>query len=140
MRSVLLLALLSMLVLAGCAERRIRVTSTPPGARVWLNNEDIGRTPAEVRFTFYGSYDLSLELDGYEPYHAEHVAHAPVYEYPGPDLIASAIPARISHSVEWHVDLTPTPESTLDPETVRVQLIDRAAQLRERVLSEDEPK
>lgn len=126
----------AVLLLTACSERRIRVTSTPPGARAWLNDEDIGRTPTEARFTFYGHYDLRLEMEGHEPYHAKHTAKAPLREYPGPDLVTNALPANIRHSVEWHVDLTPTPESSLEPEAVRRELIDRAAGLRERALSE----
>lgn len=118
-------------LLAGCAERRIRVTSQPSGARVWLNDQEIGRTPAEARFTFYGSYDLRLEHPGYEPYHAEHVARAPLYEYPGPDLVATALPVDLKSNIDWHVDLVPSPESTLEPAEARTQLMDRAAQLRE---------
>lgn len=126
-----LLAVVLLLVPA-CAERRIRVTSTPPGARVWLNDEDVGRTPTEARFTFYGHYDVRLELEGFEPYNARHTARAPLHEYPGPDLVAAAVPARIRHTVEWHVDLSPTPESSQDPEAVRRELVDRAAAMRER--------
>ncbi|MCC5823940.1 MAG: PEGA domain-containing protein [Phycisphaerales bacterium] len=133
MRSAALL-IVALLLLPACAERRIRVTSEPPGARVWLNDEDIGRTPTEARFTFYGHYDLRLELEGHEPYHARHTARAPLHEYPGPDLVAAAIPANIRHLVEWHIELSPTPESTLEPETVRLELIDRAGELRERAL------
>lgn len=119
------------LALLGCAERRVRVTSEPPGARVWLNDQAIGRTPTEARFTFYGSYDLRLEHPGFEPYHAEHVARAPLHEFPGPDLAAAAYPGRIKHVVEWHVDLEPTPESVLEPGEARAHLVDRAASLRE---------
>jgi hypothetical protein len=127
---------LLLLILPACAERRIRVTSTPPGALVWLNDEEIGRTPTEARFTFYGHYDLRLEAPGFEPYHDQHTAHAPFHEYPGPDLIAAAIPANIRHTVEWHVDMAPTPETIEDPETVRAELVDRAASLREQALRE----
>ncbi|MEM9373417.1 MAG: PEGA domain-containing protein [Planctomycetota bacterium] len=130
-RLVLLLGV-PLVFLGGCAERRIRVTSEPSGARVWLNDEEIGRTPTEARFTFYGSYDLRLEHPGFEPYHAEHIASAPLHEFPGPDLAAAAYPGRISHTVEWHIDLERTPETTMEPNEARRQLIDRAASLRER--------
>ncbi len=123
----------TVLLSGGCAERRVRVTSEPPGARVWLNDQDIGRTPTEARFTFYGSYDLRVEKGGFEPYQAERVAHAPLHEFPGPDLAAAAYPGRIKHVVRWHVDLEPTPESALDPARAREELIDRAASLRERI-------
>lgn len=129
--------LLASVPLVGCAERRIRVTSEPPGARAWVNDEEIGVTPAEARFTFYGHYDLRLEKPGYEPYHAKHTASAPIHEYPGPDLVAAAVPANIRHTVQWHVDLTPTPETTAEPEAARTELIDRAAGLRERALREE---
>jgi hypothetical protein len=132
--------LLPLLLLPACAERRIRVTSEPPGARVWLNDEDIGLTPTEARFTFYGHYDLRLEHPGYEPYHAEHTARAPLHEYPGPDLLTAAVPANIRHTVEWHVDLAPTPESSGDPEAARVELIDRAADIRERALRPEDDR
>ena len=126
---------LLLLLLPACAERRIRVTSEPTGARVWLNDEDIGRTPTEARFTFYGHYDLRLELPGHEPYHAEHTARAPFREYPGPDLVTTALPGDFHHTVPWHVVLTPSPETVLDPETVRLELIDRAGALREQAQS-----
>lgn len=127
-----------LLLLPACAQRRIRVTSEPSGARVWLNDEDIGRTPTEAAFTFYGHYDLRLEHPGFEPYHAEHMAWAPLHEYPGPDLVAAAIPARIRDTVRWHVVMRPTPETTLEPEVMRSELIDRAAALRERALTDED--
>lgn len=122
--------------ITGCAERRIRVTSEPSGARVWLNDQDIGQTPTEARFTFYGSYDLRLEREGFEPYHAEHIAKAPFREYPGPDLVAAALPARFENMVEWHVDLEPAAESSMPPSEARAGLIDRAASMREQTRTE----
>lgn len=92
--------------LSGCIERRIRVTSEPSGARVWLNDEHVGTTPCEARFTFYGTYDVRVELDGYEPIQEGREAHAPLYEYPGADLAATLLPLKLENVVEWHYDLT----------------------------------
>lgn len=92
--------------LSGCVERRIRVTSEPSGARVWLNDQEIGTTPCEARFTFYGTYDVRLELDGYEPIHDGREAHAPLYEYPGVDLAATLLPLRLENVIDWHYELT----------------------------------
>jgi hypothetical protein len=136
LRSLAACGLLPLQLLPACAQRRIRVTSEPPGARVWLNDEEIGRTPTEARFTFYGHYDLRLEAPGHEPYHARHTAKAPLHEYPGPDLVATAVPGDVRHTVEWHVVMTPAPEAAGDPETARAELIDRAARLRERALTD----
>jgi hypothetical protein len=115
----------------GCLERTIRVTSDPPGALVWLNDVEIGRTPAEARFKFYGTYDVRLELTGYEPVHAGRDAKAPFYEYPGPDAIAAALPMRLHNVIEWHFDLDPSPPSR-DP-AAEAEMVARARELREQL-------
>ena len=117
-------------LLPACVQRKIRVTSTPPGARVILNDQEIGVTPVETRFTFYGGYDIQLLKPGYEHIHELRQAKAPLHEYPIIDLAATAVPADIDHTIEWHFDLTPVPETT-DPEGARGALLDRAADLRE---------
>ncbi len=91
--------------LIGCVERQIRVTSTPAGARVWINDQQVGITPVESRFTFYGGYDVRVELEGYESINELRTAKAPLHEYPGIDLLAHAIPADFKNTVEWHFDL-----------------------------------
>ena len=130
-RSALLIAACG-LMLAGCVERQIRVTSTPPGARVWLNDQEIGVTPCESRFTFYGGYDLRLEKPGFEALHEYKTAHAPVHEYPVVDLVATAAPSTVTNTIEWHFDLTPAAERSMDPEQALTELIDRADDLRAR--------
>jgi len=127
MRTMLILILLTT---SGCVHRRIRVTSEPPGAIVWLNDTEIGRTPAEAEFTFYGSYDVRLELEGYEPVHEARRTKAPFYEYPGPDLIAEALPMNFNSLIEWHFDLEPNIESTGPVEQVEADLIERARRMR----------
>lgn len=132
------LALISaMISLPGCVQRTIRVTSSPPGARVLLNDQEIGVTPVETRFTFYGGYDVQLIKPGYEHVHELRQAKAPLHEYPVIDLGATAAPADISHTVEWHFDLTPVPES-IDEESAREDLLGRAADLRERARTSDD--
>lgn len=116
------------LVLGGCIQRRIVVTSQPPGALVWINDVEIGRTPAETSFTFYGAYDVRLEMPGFEPVHTSRRTKAPMHEYPGPDLIASALPKKFETVIEWHFDLVPT--TSEDPERAEAELLDRARDLR----------
>lgn len=96
----------------GCLQRRIVVTSEPSGAVVWINDQEVGRTPVETGFTFYGDYDVRLRKEGYEPVSGARRARSPWYEYPGPDLVASAIPAPIRTTVRWHYVLTPLPPPT----------------------------
>lgn len=128
-RLVLIALLLSN---GGCIQRRIRVTSEPPGAVVWLNDTEIGRTPAEAEFTFYGDYDVRLELPGYMPVHEMRRTVAPFYEYPGPDLIAEVVPHKFEKVFEWHFDLEEVPERTQSPEELEADLIRRARELRSR--------
>jgi len=90
----------------GCVQRTIKITSTPPGALVHLNDEEIGRTPVAVPFKFYGVYDVRLALDGYQPLWTKQKAQAPWWEAPGPDLFAEAF--TDAHVIaEWHYDMTP---------------------------------
>ncbi|MBN4060996.1 PEGA domain-containing protein [bacterium AH-315-I18] len=89
----------------GCVQRTIKITSTPPGALVHLNDEEIGRTPVAVPFKFYGVYDVRLSLDGYQPLWTKQKAKAPWWEAPGPDLVAELL--TDAHVIaQWHYDLT----------------------------------
>jgi len=54
----------ALLLITGCVERLITVKSTPAGALVYLNDEEVGRTPVTVPFRFYGVYDVRLEHEG----------------------------------------------------------------------------
>ena len=117
--------------LAGCLERRIEVTSTPPGALVWLNDREIGRTPCGATFKFYGEYDVRLALDGYSTLQTSRTASAPFYEYPGPDLVAEVLPLDFEHVERWHFDLSPLPESTMPREQLEDELAERARAFRE---------
>jgi len=130
---------LAPLVLTGCLERRIRVTSEPPGALVWLNDREIGRTPVETSFTFHGDYDVRLELEGYEPVHTDRVAHAPVHEWPGIDLVAAALPVTFDNTIEWHFELERSLEFTQQPEAFEGDLLDRAEELRQWAITGVQP-
>lgn len=120
-------------LLVGCVQRTISVTSDPPGALVHLNDEEVGRTPVTVPFTFYGVYDVRLSRQGYQELWTEQQAPAPWWETPGPDLIAEMIPGARSH-FDWHFTLEPAPELT-DAEVISEQAdgaITRATELRDR--------
>ncbi len=82
-------------------ERTISITSDPPGALVYLNDEEVGRTPLAVPFLFYGTYDVRLEREGYKPLWVEQEAVAPWWEAPGPDLFAEMVP-DLKAEQRWH--------------------------------------
>jgi len=117
------LLLLLSITLGGCVERRFIITSDPTEARVFLNDVDVGTTPCEVDFTYFGTYDVRVKKPGYEPLITKAEAKAPFHEWPGIDLVAMAIPAKKSTIIEWHFTLEPASE---DPNA----LIQRAGDLR----------
>jgi hypothetical protein len=114
----------------GCLKRTISITSEPAGALVWLNDVEVGRTPTEVDFTYFGVYDVRLDLAGHEPIITQRDAKAPAHEYPGLDLFAEMYPGTIETVIRWHFDLAPSPESALAPEQVQEDLLARARRLR----------
>ena len=121
-------------VLTGCGtERRIFITSEPTGALVHLNDIDVGFTPVEVDFTWYGEYDVRLEKDGFEPILTTAIAKAPLYETPVIDLAAGLIPVRKKSHIDWHYELQPAND---DPDAV----VERALQFRETMFDSETPE
>lgn len=118
---------LAAMALGGCVRRSIEVTSEPAGAMVWLNNEQVGRTPCETDFKFYGTYDVRVVLEGYEPIATSRVAETPLYEQPGPDLLVAALP--LNNRITWHFDLKPAAE-TVNKLQAEKDVVGRARELR----------
>lgn len=116
---------LALLATTGCIERRIRITSEPAGALVRLNDVEVGVTPLEVDFTYYGVYDVRLSKDGYQPLVTSAEAKAPWWETPGIDLVSEAWPGRNVSLIEWSFTLAPAQD---DPDAI----IERARELRAR--------
>ncbi|MEO0511542.1 MAG: PEGA domain-containing protein [Planctomycetota bacterium] len=106
---IVVLLVAAVAALPGCLRRKIRITSDPPGAVVFLNQRPIGVTPAEAAFTFYGRYDVRLEAGGHEPLKTARTAHAPPWEWPVIDLAFELVPFPVEHTVAWHFELEPTP-------------------------------
>ncbi len=101
------LCLTACLLASGCVRRTIRITREPSGALVWLNHREIGRTPVEAEFTHYGTYDLMIKKDGWEPMIGPMPTGFRIHGTPGIDLALEVMPIRTQDLVEWHVDLVP---------------------------------
>jgi len=129
----LILTLAGAAVLPGCLERRLSITSEPPGALVWVNDVELGRTPVEADFVFYGEYDVRLSLEGYEPVHRQMTAPQPLHEYPPFDLVAGALPVDFENVVKWHFDLQPALERSQTPQEFEKGLLERARGTREKL-------
>lgn len=123
MRCIALVGLI--FVLSGCArfERRITITSEPSGALVSLNNREVGRTPVEVDFTYFGVYDVRVRKDGFEPIVTTAETKAPLHEQPVVDIAAMLLPTTHKTHIAWHYDLEP---ADMDEDA----LLERASELR----------
>ncbi len=87
---------------SGCVERTLRVTSEPPGATVVLNHREVGVTPCDVEFTHYGTYDVELRHDGFISWIGARKVAAPLWDVPGPDLLAEAMPFGARSNPTWN--------------------------------------
>lgn len=119
-------SLISVAALTGCVDRTLSVTSEPSGALLYLNDEEIGRTPCTVAFTFHGTYDVRLVKDGHETLITQADTRAPIYDIPPLDLVAEITPARLPSRTQWHFRLMPVSTDT-------AAILGRALQMRAKV-------
>ncbi len=132
LRWISLPALILLVFAAGCVERIMRIETSPPGAVVTVNDEEVGLSPVEFSFLWYGDYDIILRKPGYQTLQTNCRVVAPWYQWPPIDLVAEAmVPTMIS---DRHV----LPTFTLEPlpEVGVTTVVERATELRERALFE----
>lgn len=75
-----LLVLVLLLRPVGCVQRSLTVETDPPGATIWVNSEEMGKTPFTMPFTWYGTYEFRMELEGYETVVVKEDLNAPAYQ------------------------------------------------------------
>ncbi len=95
-----------MLVLTGCVERKLTIITTPPGAIVSLNDEEIGTSPVTVAFRWYGDYRIRIAKDGFETLITHKKLKAPLHDGFPFDLFAELWPGRIIDKYQWNFELT----------------------------------
>ena len=119
---VLALALLTWA--PGCVRRSLTVTSNPPGALVYLNGQEFGRTPVTRDFTWYGNYDVALRMEGYQTLKTNGKVIAPWWQWVPFDLAAELLPLHDKRRLSYR--LKPTPERAVEPNA----MLSRAEKLR----------
>ncbi len=112
---------------AGCVQRELEIHSNPEGALISLNDQEVGRTPATVPFTFYGTYDVILRKEGYETLKTKKFVLAPWWQWVPFDLPAELFPLTDHQRIGF--ELHPTTQHAVSPE----ELMFRAVQLREKL-------
>lgn len=96
------------LLLASCVERRLTINTQPQGARVILNDEEIGVSPVMVSFEWYGDYNVRISKEGFETLKTHRKLKPPWYDYFPFDFFAQIVnPKRTVDSYEWTFTLAP---------------------------------
>jgi hypothetical protein len=85
----------------GCVQRTLTVRTDPPGALVYLNDQEIGRTPVTRDFTFYGVYDVEIRMSGYESIKTTSPVIAPWWQWVPMDFFAEFLPLTDHHELAF---------------------------------------
>jgi len=105
------------------------INTEPQGALVYLNDEEVGRTPVSVDFTWYGDYDIVLRRQGYQTLKTHKQIPKPWYQVPPIDFFAEVlVPFEIHDKHELFFELQP------QVPTDHASLRQRAIEMRERAL------
>jgi hypothetical protein len=119
------IALLIVITIGGCVQRRLTIRSNPPGARVYVGDEEVGTTPVSTDFVYYGTRKIRLVKDGFETMVVNQPIPAPWYQIPPLDFISeNVIPGEIRDERVVNFQLVPLQAVSTD------QLLARGEQLR----------
>ncbi|HVT88636.1 MAG TPA: PEGA domain-containing protein [Tepidisphaeraceae bacterium] len=128
-RRVMMISLL--VAMSGCVQRTMNVTSDPDGAIVFMNGQEIGRTPLTRDFLWYGTYDVQVRKEGYETLNERTRVIAPIWQWPPFDLAAEFWPGRLKDIRHLSYKLKPATTGPADANA----MIAGAAELRAKLES-----
>ncbi|MCC6241159.1 MAG: PEGA domain-containing protein [Phycisphaerales bacterium] len=120
-----------MMTLGGCVQRRMQITSQPAGALVYLNDQEVGRTPLTHDFLWYGDYDVQVRKDGYQTLVTHAKLVAPWWQWPPFDFVAELMPFRPTDERKLHFELQPITAQDTSADT----LLERADEMRQQLQS-----
>lgn len=119
-----------LLWLNGCVERVMKISTDPQGARVFVNDQEIGVSPVKFSFLWYGDYDLIFRKEGYETLMTHYRVPPPWWQIPPFDLISETlIPTTIRD--EHELPVYKLVQSQTPPNE---DVVNRAVELRDRAL------
>ena len=88
--------------------RRLTIRTNPPGALVFIDGQEIGRTPVATPFTYYGTRKIRIVKDGYETMNVTQPFAAPWYQVPPLDFISENLaPQELRDEREVYFELAP---------------------------------
>jgi hypothetical protein len=117
------------LIPTGCVRRRLFVQSNPPGAMLFVDNQQIGTTPCSVDFIYYGTRQIRLVKPGFETLTVNQPIPTPWYQVPPIDFVSeNLVPTNLIDHRSVAFNMQPQVIVPTD------QLLDRANQLRQDTL------
>jgi len=123
---------LSLTLLAGsaaCVRRTIKITTEPPNARVFLNDQEVGRSEVTTDFLWYGDYDVTIRKEGFTTLQTNWEIKPPWYEWIPFDFFAEVLwPGQLHDQHEQHFVLQPAESPTQE------ELLQRATEMRDQAL------
>ncbi|MGQ9651625.1 MAG: PEGA domain-containing protein [Phycisphaerae bacterium] len=119
-----------MLIISGCVRRTMTINTAPQGARVILNDQEVGTSPVSIDFTWYGDYSVILEKEGYRTLQTNQFVATPWYQTPGIDFFAEVLwPFPVHDKREYTFELEPAGEPIS-----REELLKNAEEFRDRAI------
>ena len=129
MSTVLLMTIVSGLL--GCVRRTLTITTEPPNALVFLNDQEIGRSEVTTDFLWYGDYDVIVRKDGFKTLKTHWKVKPPWYQLVPIDFFAEVLwPGHVHDAHRRHFTLeeqeAPSSEQLLErAEETRARAMDR---------------
>jgi hypothetical protein len=102
------------------------INSDPDGAVVYLNDQEIGRTPFTHDFQQYGNYEVEVRKDGYQTVKGNQVMEEPWWQFIPFDLFTELLPVHFKDIREYHYTMLPASTQPADAQV----MLSRAAELR----------
>ena len=127
---LVVVALFFAVTLTGCVRRTITITTEPPAALVFLNDQEVGRSAVTIDFLWYGDYDVIIRKEGYQALKTNWEIKPPWYQIIPFDFIAEVLwPGHLHDKHARHFTLEPAELPTQE------ELVKRAEEIRQRALS-----
>jgi len=128
-RVLFFIAIVMMSAVVGCVRRTITITTEPPAALVYLNDQEIGRSAVTTDFLWYGDYDVIIRKEGYKTLKTNWDIKPPWYQVIPIDFVAEVLwPGYLHDEHARHFTLEPAELPTQE------ELIERALETRKRAL------
>jgi len=129
-RLALAAALFAALSSTGCVRRRLTVRTQPPGAQVFVDDQEIGTTPCSSSFVYYGTRKVTLIKDGYRTETLYQKLNPPWYQIPPLDFASENLLIQELRD-ERIVDVQMVPQEIVP----QARLLERASALRNGALT-----